>query len=202
MSDTPTSTLDRPDPPPRPAAPRRRPVMVATLSVLAAFLLVVVLVIVGGDDPSGSRQGLIGQQVPDVELVTLDGEPFQLSSLQGQRVIVNFFNDWCAPCQEELPNILAFNVTHADDQSFQFVWIAREYEASAIRRWVDAVDPPGIVLLDPGEDASEAFHTTGQPETYGVRPDGTVATFYTGPILVRDLEDILLAAGSPAAAAG
>jgi cytochrome c biogenesis protein CcmG, thiol:disulfide interchange protein DsbE len=199
---TPPSTLDRPDPPPPPAPRRRRPVMVATLSVLVAFLTIVVLVIVGGDDPNGSRQGLIDRQVPDVELVTLDGQPFHLSSLQGQRVIVNFFNDWCAPCREELPNILAFNATHASDPSFEFVWIAREYEAAAVRRWADQVDPPGIVLLDPGEDASEAFRTTGQPETYGVRADGTIATFYTGPVLVRDLEDILLAAGGPGGGSG
>jgi cytochrome c biogenesis protein CcmG, thiol:disulfide interchange protein DsbE len=199
---TSTPTLDRPDPPPGPAPRRRRPVMVGTLSVLAAFLAVVLVVIVGGDDPEGSPEGLLGQPVPEVELVTLDGQPFHLSSLQGQRVIVNFFNDWCAPCREELPNILAFNATHANDPSFEFVWIARDYEASAIRRWVDAVDPPGIVLLDPGEDAAEAFRTRGQPETYAVRADGTVATFYTGVMQVRDLEAILLTASGPGAGAG
>src|SRR5687767_15893376 len=119
--------------------------MVAALTLLGAFLLITLLVALGGDDPSGTSTGLIGDPVPDVELVTLDGQPFRLSELEGQRVVVNFFNDWCAPCQDELPDILAFNATHAGDPSFTWVWIARDYEVSAIQAWARRVHPPGVV---------------------------------------------------------
>jgi len=92
------------------------------------------------------------------------------------------------------PALLAFNASHANDPSVTFVWIAREYTDAAIRRWVDEVDPPGIVLLDPGERASEAYRTTGQPETYAIDPGGVVRNFYPGPVTVRDLEALLLTA--------
>src|SRR5690606_2921612 len=132
-------------------------------------------------------------------LVDLQGNAVRLSDLEGTRVIVNFFNDWCVPCRNELPFILEFNQRHAGDPTVQWVWVARDYTPGAISAWVRDTDPPGLVLLDPRGAAADAFRTTGQPETYAVDVDGVIREYDIGEAHNAELFEVLLAAASGSA---
>jgi peroxiredoxin len=44
-----------------------------------------------------------GARAPDFAATNLDGQPTRLASLQGKRVLLNFWATWCPPCLEELP---------------------------------------------------------------------------------------------------
>ncbi len=133
---------------------------------------------------------VVGKLVPDVTVTTLDGEKISLRSLVGKRVMVNFFNSWCIPCQEEEPALQEFAAQHKDDPDIVFIGIARDDSDANIRAWAKARDVPFQVTLDKNENASIAFGTTGQPETYAINADGLVVASLLSRASVQSLNEM------------
>jgi thiol-disulfide isomerase/thioredoxin len=44
-----------------------------------------------------------GQNAPNAQFETIAHEKFDLASLRGQVVVINFWATWCVPCRKELP---------------------------------------------------------------------------------------------------
>ena len=167
---------------------------------LAAGLVVTVFAVVlatqVGTDPraDANRSHLLGANAPSVDLPTLDGGRVRTSDLAGKVVIVNFWNSWCIPCQEEHQALADFYGRHAGDPGFAMVGIVRDDTDDAVRRYVGSEGVPYPVALDPGARASLDFGTRGQPETYAISPDGVIAGTRFGPSSVANLEQLLAAA--------
>lgn len=144
------------------------------------FVLILVIVTVTffssrlSSKPTYQGGKVVGKIVPDVTVTTLDGEEIEMRSLVGKRVIVNFFNSWCIPCQEEEPALQEFAREHEGDPDFVFIGIARDDSPANIRNWASSREVPFEVTLDDNESASIAFGTTGQPETYAINSEGLV----------------------------
>jgi thiol-disulfide isomerase/thioredoxin len=50
----------------------------------------------------------VGMTAPNAQFTTVTGEKFDLASLRGQVVVINFWATWCGPCRQELPMLDAY----------------------------------------------------------------------------------------------
>jgi cytochrome c biogenesis protein CcmG/thiol:disulfide interchange protein DsbE len=168
---------------------RIRLVMVVAGAVAA--LVVGVLVSALGRSATFDPVAVLGTPVPADSLPLMGGGTVRLDQLRGKTVIVNFWNSWCAPCQQEAPSLERFYAQHAGDQEFAMVGIVIDDSPSAIRQYVQARQIPWQIAFDPGSHAALDFGTTGQPETYAISPDGVIVAKRSGPATVQDLTRML-----------
>ena len=89
-----------------------------TLRAIAlAFIALVCLSQPGQSQPGLSQPAAaapirIGQLAPNARFETVTGERFDLASLRGKVVVINFWATWCVPCRQELPLLDAYYRAH------------------------------------------------------------------------------------------
>jgi cytochrome c biogenesis protein CcmG, thiol:disulfide interchange protein DsbE len=175
----------------------KHPARVVALAVaLVVVVLGVVLALNVGSDPQedAKQSHLVGQAAPGFDLPNLAGGKVSLADTAGKATIVNFWNTWCIPCQQEAPALQRFYAAHADDTDFAMVGIVRGDETSAVRRYVRDEDVKWTIALDPEDQAALDFATRGQPETYAISPSGVVTAAKYGAMSTSELESFLASA--------
>lgn len=159
--------------------------------VVAALAVALALTIDSDPQAETKKSRLTGKEAPAFDLVALDGDPVSSEQLEGKVVLVNFWNWWCKPCEQEHPELMEFYERHRNDPDFAMVGIVREASEADTREFVDEEGVEYTVAMDPGGDAALAWGTRGQPETYAITPDGVVAASLIGPGTVETFEAML-----------
>ncbi|MGH9025682.1 MAG: TlpA family protein disulfide reductase [Acidimicrobiia bacterium] len=159
--------------------------------VVAALAVALALTVDSDPTADAKRSRLNGKEAPAFDLMTLDGDTVSSESLAGRAVIVNFWNSWCIPCEQEHPELMEFYERHRDDPDFAMVGIVREDTEQAVLDYVEERSVRYPIALDPAGEAALAWGTRGQPETYAITPDGVVAASLIGPGTVEAFEAML-----------
>ena len=103
----------------------------------------------------------------------LSGTKWDLRSLRGKVVLVNFWATWCPPCRKELPDLEALYERFG---SRGLVVLAISDEDSAkVAPFVAEHKLTYPVLLDPGRKVNEAFQIDGIPKSFVYDRQGNLA---------------------------
>ena len=146
---------------------------------LACAILIVVLSGCPQDtevEPTPQETVLIdvGDTAPSFELVTLDGETFNLEAHRGKVVLINFFATWCPPCREELPYLEKDIWQRFDRDKLSVLVIGREEDDEIIQPFVDKHGYTVPFAGDPEMVAYSQYATRFIPRNFVIGPDGTV----------------------------
>ena len=141
--------------------------------------------------PAGVTVAHRGERVAPLALPRLDGKRVALpGAFDGQRLLVNVWASWCAPCVREMPELQRF-AAHQDANGVQVVGIALD-DPAAVRAFLARVPVSYPILLDtPGP--VDAGVRLGNPK--GVLPysvlisdDGHLLKQRIGPFAEGEIE--------------
>lgn len=139
--------------------------------------------------PAGKRTA-----APKLQGTTLDGDPFTLSQLTGNIVVLNVWGSWCAPCRAETPDLVRLSRRFAD-RGVHFVGINTRDNPAAARSFVSKFNVPypsvgdedGRLLLN----FRNVIPTAVVPSSVVIDGRGKVAARIIGRVTYSTLQGLL-----------
>jgi cytochrome c biogenesis protein CcmG/thiol:disulfide interchange protein DsbE len=177
------------------AMPRRRSLLVIVPLLIFGALIALFLLRLGAGDPSRLPSALIGKPAPALTLPPLEAlvhngvrvAGIEPSTFRGGVSVVNVWASWCVPCRDEHPFLMKL----AADESVRMVGINYKDSADNARGFLERYGNPfDAVGVDANGRAAIEWGVYGVPETFVVRPDGTIAYKHIGPIDAAGLKRI------------
>ncbi|WP_353230141.1 TlpA disulfide reductase family protein [Novosphingobium sp.] len=130
----------------------------------------------------------VGQIAPDARFETVTGQKFDLASLRGQVVIINFWATWCVPCRQELPLLDAY---YRKQKDYGLVVLAATTEDSVPEYQLKKLF--GIMAITPLRRLKGPYAPLeGVPTNYVIDRAGVVRYAEAGAFSLESLNDVLV----------
>ena len=122
----------------------------------------------------GAKKSAVGNSCPHLEGTTPFGNHFEIESLRGKYVIIDFWGTWCGACIAGMPAMKAFRDAHAD--KVQIVGVAQGSPEDEWKKFVAdrKLDWPNIRTGEGENDFVTSFNVQGYPPKIMIGPDGTI----------------------------
>lgn len=118
----------------------------------------------------GSHPYLVDQPAPD--FTVSDGTTsIHLANYRGKVVLLNLWATWCAPCVEEMPELIEL---HHDRPNLAILAISVDENADDYKRFLVNHHVDLITVRDPSESVARLYHSDGWPETYIIDRKGII----------------------------
>ncbi|WP_437190852.1 TlpA family protein disulfide reductase [Planctomicrobium sp. SH527] len=128
---------------------------------------------------------------------TLGGEAFNINSLKGKVVLVDFWATWCGPCVAELPHLQELYTAY-QPKGFEVVGISLDTDKAELESFVKAREVKWPILFEEsdgsgwGNKIASHYGISAIPTMILVDREGKViSTSLRGPALDEELEKLL-----------
>ena len=131
--------------------------------------------------------------IPDISLMTIDGEQLQLANLQGRPLLVTFWATTCTVCIREMPHLIEL-YEELSPRGLEIIGIAMDYDPpNRVLAMRNARNIPYPVALDIHAEAARAFGNVRlTPTSFLIAPDGRIVYRKLGEMNMAKLrQDIL-----------
>ncbi|MCS6840489.1 MAG: TlpA family protein disulfide reductase [Roseiflexus sp.] len=111
-----------------------------------------------------------GEIAPDFAFTFANGETRRLSDLRGSKVVINFWATWCAPCEEEMPDL-----QRLDERDDVVVLGVNRFELpDVIIPFARERNLTFTLIANPDGDIVERYGAKNIPISYFINSDGII----------------------------
>jgi len=124
-----------------------------------------------------------GMQVPAIKTTaTPDGKQFDITSLQGKYVLIDFWGVWCGPCVAEMPTVKEFQEKHKE--KLVVLGINSGDTKEKMQKFLDENGYTWQQLMSDRKNTSDnfvnRFNVKGFPTKFIIDPEGKIVKRYLG----------------------
>lgn len=128
----------------------------------------------------GAKNAVVGAQCPTVKGEDQFGNQFDIVSLRGKYVIVDFWGTWCGACLAGMPDMKAFREKYSD--VLEIVGVAKDTDVEAWKKCIQdmGMNWPNIIIGTGEADFASKFNVQGYPTKIVLDPQGKIIHRTTG----------------------
>lgn len=128
---------------------------------------------------------LSSQQLPELAMRNLQGEPVELRDLRGKPLVINLWATWCPPCRREMPVLQA---AQQNNPHVEFVFINQGEGQQQVENFLAQQNLQlENLLLDSGARLGQAVSSLSLPTTLFYDADGILQNNHLGELSTASL---------------
>ncbi|HKM36796.1 MAG TPA: TlpA disulfide reductase family protein [Thiopseudomonas sp.] len=129
------------------------------------------------------------QQIPDISVRDINGEPLSLQDLAGKPLVINLWATWCPPCRREMPVLAAAQQANPD---IRFVFVNQGEGQELVEKFLTQQQLSlRNNLLDTGGRVGQAVGSLSLPTTLFYSADGLLKNNHLGELSHASLKHAL-----------
>ncbi len=136
------------------------------------------------------------EEIPNLNLMTINGQPWKLSDYKGQVVLINFFATWCGPCRKEVPDLVTLQKEFGS-KGLSIIGLAFNSDPEAVVRFAAKYKINYPVAVYGKDDVKKYGGVSAVPTTFLVDRKGKLAGGAEGlvpkAVLEKKIKELLKA---------
>ena len=137
--------------------------------------------------PDLGPKAVIDGPAPPIVGTTIDGQPFDLATLRGRPVIINFWGPSCVPCRDEFPLLLAKLKQHSGDD-LAIIGVLTDDPVGPALQFVAEYHATWPTVADPGAAIKGTYRVVARPFSWFIDRDGILRSRQIGELSDADFE--------------